>query len=208
MSKTTKKVIELAEEELNNSSTVSRKKEKSEFPTLKAIACVQQECQVIHKTTQGYGYTYADLSAIYKELLPLMKKHNIAFIQPIVGTNLKTKIYHTKDESAIPVEEIAEIPQGVQLKGMNTFQVYGSAITYFRRYCLSSFLGIITDKDIDACGKEIKSKESNIKIKKPILPVEKMKDVIKKLQNKEITIETVKKHYSLTDVQLNTLKLC
>jgi len=44
------------------------------------------------------------------------------------------------------------IPQGVQLKGMNDFQVLGSAITYARRYSLSMMLGIVTDEDNDASG--------------------------------------------------------
>ena len=199
MSKTTDKVIKLAEEEL--ATKVNQKK--SQFPTLKAIACVQQECAVIHKGTQGYGYSYADLASIYKELLPLMKKHNLGFMQPIVGTNLKTVIFHTKDANALPVEEIAEIPQGVELRGMNAFQVYGSAITYFRRYCLSSILGLITDKDIDAAGTPTKKP-----IKKLKLHTSKMGDVIKKLQSGEVTMEVVEKHYDLTEAQKNTLKLC
>ena len=33
---------------------------------------------------------------------------------------------------------------------MNEFQVLGSAITYIRRYALSSMLGLVTDKDTDA----------------------------------------------------------
>ena len=40
---------------------------------------------------------------------------------------------------------------------MNTFQVMGSAITYYRRYSLSAALGLITDKDIDAKGDEVKA---------------------------------------------------
>jgi len=44
----------------------------------------------------------------------------------------------------------------VQLAKMNEFQVLGSAITYMRRYALSSALGIITDSDIDAAGEQIK----------------------------------------------------
>ena len=39
---------------------------------------------------------------------------------------------------------------------MNDYQAYGSGVTYFRRYALSSMLGLITDKDIDAAGTQIK----------------------------------------------------
>ena len=35
-------------------------------------------------------------------------------------------------------------------KGMNTYQSVGSAITYFRRYSLSSFVGIASEEDVDA----------------------------------------------------------
>ena len=38
---------------------------------------------------------------------------------------------------------------------MNDFQVLGSAITYIRRYAISAMLGLITDKDLDACGEQV-----------------------------------------------------
>lgn len=47
------------------------------------------------------------------------------------------------------------MPSDVELKGMNKFQVDGSKITYYRRYALSSMLGIVTDKDTDAGGKPV-----------------------------------------------------
>jgi hypothetical protein len=40
-------------------------------------------------------------------------------------------------------------------EGMNKAQAIGSLITYFRRYSLSSMLGIITDKDTDATSGNI-----------------------------------------------------
>jgi len=39
-------------------------------------------------------------------------------------------------------------------EGMNTAQAYGSLITYFRRYTISSLLGLITDKDTDGTGQQ------------------------------------------------------
>ena len=53
------------------------------------------------------------------------------------------------------------IPQNVSLKGMNEYQVLGSAITYIRRYALSSLLGIVTDKDTDAATPK--------QVRKPVL---------------------------------------
>ena len=122
---------------------------------LKAVAAFQQECPTIHKATQGYGYTYADLPDIFKVINPLMKKHGLGFMQEIHDDTLITTIFHI--ESGEMRESRANLIQGVQLKGMNDFQVFGSNLTYMRRYCLSCCLGIVTDKDIDAAGEQTKS---------------------------------------------------
>jgi len=93
----------------------------------KALANFQQEVPVIHKGTQGFGYSYADLPAIFDKINPLLKKHGLGFTQLINGTDLVTCIFHV--ESGETIESTTAIPQGVQLKGMNDFQVMGSAIT-------------------------------------------------------------------------------
>lgn len=124
----------------------------------KALAKFQQEVPVIHKDTQGYGYTYTNLTNILTTINPILKKHGLGFTQLIEGTGLKTIIFHC--ESGETLESKADIPQDVVLKGMNPFQVLGSANTYIRRYALSSALGLITDKDIDACGDQVKKTPS------------------------------------------------
>ena len=120
----------------------------------KALSEFQNEVPVIHKGTQGYGYSYADLPAIFEVINPLLKKYNLGFTQPIMGDTIKTIIFHT--ESGETIESLTEIPKGVTLKGMNDYQVLGSAITYLRRYALSSILGLVTDKDTDASGEQTK----------------------------------------------------
>ncbi len=116
----------------------------------KALADFQQEVPVIHKATQGYGYSYADLPAIFEKINPLLKKHGLGFTQLIQGNQIETIIFHF--ESGETLKSLSDIPQNVELKGMNAFQVMGSAITYFRRYSLSAALGLVTDKDTDAGG--------------------------------------------------------
>jgi hypothetical protein len=124
----------------------------------KALANFQQEVPVIHKDTQGYGYTYTNLTNILTTINPIMKKNGLGFTQLLDGTGLRTIIFHC--ETGESLESIADIPQNVTLKGMNAFQVLGSANTYIRRYALSSALGLITDKDIDACGEQVKKTPS------------------------------------------------
>ena len=127
----------------------------------KSLAAFQQEVQVIHKETKGYGYSYADLPTIFDKINPLLAKHNLGFTQPIMGNCVKTIVFHT--ETGETIESLTEIPQGVQLKGMNDFQVLGSAITYIRRYALSSILGLVTDKDTDAAGEQTKPSKPILK---------------------------------------------
>lgn len=119
----------------------------------KSIAALQQEAPVILKDTQGFGYSYADLPAVLKVLNPLMKTHGLGFTQLVSGGQIKTIIFHV--ESGEEIESNTDIPQNVQLAKMNDFQVLGSAISYIRRYALSSMLGLVTDKDTDASGEQI-----------------------------------------------------
>jgi len=123
----------------------------------KALAKFQQEVPVIHKGTQGYGYTYANLSTIFEVINPLLQKNGLGFTQLMEGDSIRTVIFHL--ESGEYIEASANIPQNVTLKGMNDFQVLGSAVTYIRRYALSSALGLITDKDTDASGEQTTKKK-------------------------------------------------
>jgi hypothetical protein len=119
----------------------------------KSLAAFQQEVEVIHKGSQGYGYSYADLPAIFEKINPLLKKHGLGFTQLIEGQDLKTIVFHS--ESGEVLESQTTIPV-VALKGMNDYQSFGSGVTYYRRYALSAMLGLVTDKDTDASGEQSK----------------------------------------------------
>ena len=119
----------------------------------KALAAFQQEVPAIHEGTKGYGYTYANLTQILNTINPLLKKHGLGFTQLLNGNCINTVVFHC--ESGATIESSVDVPDDVILKGMNKFQVVGSAITYYRRYSLSSILGLVTDVDADATGKEL-----------------------------------------------------
>jgi hypothetical protein len=119
----------------------------------KVLADFQQEVPVIHKSTSGFNYTYADLPAIFEVINPLLKKHGLGFYQAVNGTQIKTVVFHI--ESGETIESNTDIPQNVSLNKMNDFQVLGSAITYLRRYAISAMLGLVTDKDNDASGEQV-----------------------------------------------------
>lgn len=128
-----------------------------------ALSDFQKECPAINKGAKGYGYKYADLPSIMEVINPLLKKHKLVISQPLDGRAIMTKLVHIPTGEC--VESRIEIPEGVMLKGMNQYQSDGSAITYYRRYSLS-VLGIVTDEDNDAAGKQVAQETTKKEIKK------------------------------------------
>jgi hypothetical protein len=164
----------------------------------KSLAAFQQEVPVIHKATQGYGYSYSDLPKIFSVINPLLKKHGLGFTQLIDGTDVKTMLFHI--ESGENISSVTAIPQNVQLKGMNDFQVLGSAITYIRRYAISAMLGLVTDKDTDAGGEQVKNEP-----KKQTLDAKRFQDAVKAVTDGKITRESLESKFTLTDGQIDIL---
>ena len=164
----------------------------------KSLAEFQQEVPVIHKATQGYGYTYADLPKIFEVINPLLKKNGLGFTQLINGTDLITILFHC--ESGESIESKTAIPQNVQLKGMNDFQVLGSAITYLRRYALSSICGLVTDKDTDASGEQVKYEP-----KKPTIDAKRFDKALDAIVSGKYSAEELASDFTLTADQLKAI---
>ena len=167
----------------------------------KALAAFQQEVKPIFKGTKGYGYSYADLPTIFDKINPLLNKHGLGFTQ-LINTHeednyLNTIIFHV--ESGETLESNTLIPQAT-LKGMNDYQSFGSGVTYFRRYALSSALGLVTDKDTDAAGEQTPTKEK--------LTAPRFKDALKAIQDGKITKDKLTDKFALTNVQSKALELC
>jgi ERF superfamily. len=82
---------------------------------------------------------------------------------------------------------------------MNDFQVLGSAITYLRRYALSSALGLVTDKDTDAGGEQVKTE-------KPTIDKERFDKAIEAIDKGEFMVEQLIERFDLTKEQLKIVK--
>ncbi len=119
-----------------------------------ALAKFQAECPDLYKDSEGYGgqYKYIELPHMLKIVVPILRKHNLVISQICDGQNVNTILCHF--ESGETLNSSIEIPQGVQLAKMNTFQVLGSAISYLRRYQIEMILGISATKDTDAAGEQ------------------------------------------------------
>lgn len=168
----------------------------------KSLAAFQQEVPVIHKGTQGFGYSYADLPAIFEKINPLLAKHGLGFTQLLNskdGSNyIVTVIFHVETGESIESQTI--IPQ-VVLKGMNDYQSFGSGVTYFRRYALSSALGLVTDKDTDASGDQVKPEP-----KKPTIDNKRLGKAIESIAAGNYTKELLLNAFQLNDSQMKLLE--
>jgi len=168
----------------------------------KSLAAFQQEVPVIHKGTQGFGYSYADLPAIFEKINPLLAKHGLGFTQLLnskEGENyLVTVLFHV--ETGESIESTTLIPQ-VELKGMNAYQAFGSGCTYFRRYCLSSICGLVTDKDTDASGEQVKHEP-----KKPSIDQKRLGKALEAIAGGKYTKEELLSNFSLTEAQLTLIE--
>jgi|TARA_R110000751_G_scaffold3513_3_gene16891 hypothetical protein len=150
---------------------------KDKIKLFKAIADFQQEAPVLLKDTDGYGYKYVTFDHIVAQIKPLLKKCNLGFSQIIEGRGLTTIIFHT--ETGESIQGNAEIPD-IDMKGMNKYQSFGAGITYYRRYALSSMLGLLSDKDVDANIYKNDEVKAESKINKKAEDVSKAKSVSSK----------------------------
>ena len=172
----------------------------------KSLSAFQQDCPVILKNATGYGYQFADLPKIFEVINPLLQKHGLGFTQ-LINTNeerhyLVTILFHV--ESGESIESSTLIPY-VQLKGMNDFQSFGSGVTYFRRYALSSTLGLVTDKDTDAGGEQVKVEKHEPKQKKNKIDDVRFSKAIEAIKNGEYELEKLIETFDLDASQLKQI---
>lgn len=118
----------------------------------KALAAVQAAIPHVAKgekaNTGSYTYEYADLTAVTKELLPLLGKHGLAFTAwPTLDDGRFVLAYALVHASGEERTGLYPLPE----KG--TPQQLGGHITYARRYALCAVTGVAPGgDDNDAAG--------------------------------------------------------
>lgn len=102
---------------------------------------LQQEIGAISKDASNpfYKSKYFDINSLIKQLQPLLKKHKLLLTQPILEDCVYSKVICIDgggaEVSALKLPEITD-PQKL-----------GSCVTYYRRYTLSSLLGLQAEDD-------------------------------------------------------------
>jgi ERF superfamily len=116
----------------------------------------QTEIGIIKKDSKNphFKNTYASLEQILSEVKPILTKCGLILLQPINDKGVCTMLTMVGGSETDFVESYIPLPTGLAP------QPLGSAITYFRRYTLSSLLSLeIDDDDASMASKPIVVKE-------------------------------------------------
>lgn len=120
----------------------------SELP----VISLDREVSVKTKSGATYKFKYATIKHIMDKIRPLLTKYKLSFCQSLEADgSVVTILMHDSGEF---------ITSTLLIKGEATPQGIGSAITYAKRYSITSMLGIIADDDDDAnmaSGNEFKT---------------------------------------------------
>lgn len=94
--------------------------------------------QIVATKSKAYGYNYASLGDIVNQgfTIPRMKTGTENNKEYVYCYDSETKEWIRGAEIIIP-----------NMKGMNDAQMYGSALTFSRRYSVMMFLGLVSDDD-------------------------------------------------------------
>jgi hypothetical protein len=115
----------------------------------------QTEIGIIKKDSKNphFKNTYASLTQILSEVKPVLTKCGLVLLQPIDVNGVTTKLLMVGGSETDFIESFIPLPVGLAP------QPLGSAITYYRRYTLSSLLALeIDDDDATMASKPVEQK--------------------------------------------------
>lgn len=111
-----------------------------------ALAKAQGEIEGAAKDAENphFKSRYANLASVWKAIRQPLSKNGLAVMQPYVDGHLITRLCHGEQWVESDVRVTLE-----QHAGVTAVQALGSALTYLRRYCLSTLVGVAPDDDDD-----------------------------------------------------------
>lgn len=109
---------------------------------ISALLKFQQKCPRVTKDASNpfFKSNYADLEGILTTIQPILTECGLVIVQPVVGFEVKTVIYHTSGESI-------ESTFPVVCKDTSNPQAFLSGVTYARRGALQSILNLLVSDD-------------------------------------------------------------
>jgi hypothetical protein len=151
----------------------------------------------IKKVTKGkdnpfFRSKYADLNAILDAVEPILLKHNLIVLQPILDGFVVTQI--------IDCESGEKVESKLLLPVVTDPQKQIAGVTYFRRATLQSLLSL---QAVDNDGNEIAEAVKNTK---PTISVERFEKALTAIQEGKAKKEDLYK-FELNETQLAAIKL-
>lgn len=161
----------------------------------KQLLSVQQEVGAISKDSKNpfFKSKYFDINKLIEVVNPVLSKHGLVLLQPIEDNKVYSRLFDAESEKS--VESWLELPN------LTDPQKIGSAISYYRRYTLSSLLGLQAE-DEDGNGLKAKPKP----VQKPIpKDFDGLLNAIANPDLKEYNKEWALKEYTLTQTQIENI---
>jgi hypothetical protein len=131
-------------------------------------------------TNPFFKSKYFDINGLLEHVEPILEKHGLLLLQPVIDGKVKTIICDVNNEDGKMDNVVSEM----QLPNIQDPQKLGSAITYYRRYTLQSLLGLQAEDDDGNSAKKQLEKEK-----------------------KQHTIKLLNGSKNLTELQTNYLSL-
>lgn len=143
-----------------------------------------------------YDFSYADLAEIEAKIRPSLESCRLSYIQTVCeDCSVITTLIHLPSQQTISSKSSFPMEPG------HTYQSYGQAITYLRRYSLVSMLGLRAEQDSDANTAD--GNKATFKVNgKPKLDHDRMQMMVDYLKAGKVKeVERSINKYDLTDSQ-------
>jgi hypothetical protein len=162
------------------------------------LFALQNEIGAISKDAKNpfYKSKYFDINSLIKQLQPLFQKHRLLLLQPIKESLVYTRI--------VCVDSGEFVEASMKLPDLADIQKLGGAVTYLRRYTLSSLLGLQSEDDDGNAASSASVKSSAPKVKEK-LSKDRFDNAVKQYKNNPEYIKDNLRKYTLDEVQLNIL---
>tara|TARA_R110002153_G_scaffold52187_2_gene146423 strand:- start:6248 stop:6790 length:543 start_codon:yes stop_codon:yes gene_type:complete len=165
------------------------------------LFALQNEIGAISKDAKNpfYKSKYFDINSLIKQLQPLLEKHRLLLLQPPKADgDVLVYTYIFCVDSGEFVEASMKLPD------LADIQKLGGAVTYLRRYTLSSLLGLQSEDDDGNAASNASVKPSVSKAKDK-LSKDRFDNAVKQYKNNPEYIKDNLRKYTLDEVQLNIL---
>ncbi|ACM10213.1 ERF family protein [Borreliella burgdorferi] len=151
---------------LNNNNQEIQNNIQAKISFRKDMKTLKMNLPGIDKSLKGYGYKYQNFNEIVREIKNVIKKHNLELDieqYPIsiegqygIVDYIRTTFYSTSTgyefsfDTRIPTENLQWNNENGSKVTNTVYQMFGSGITYVKRYALVAALGIESEIDTDA----------------------------------------------------------